>query len=173
MPAGATVTSMTTRYAHNALGQRVFKTVALFPSVSIATGWMALTTFIAKGWAPTATNGERVDFAYVYDGQVNLMGEYGTGGAKSTGSRRYVWLPTPAGPVPVATVQNGTTVQNVTADHLDMPQRVSDVDGSLLWQWPYSASGKDQPTVAERRFASGVTQDRGARSWAGTARAAP
>ena len=82
------------------------------------------------------------------------MGEYGAGGALSAGSRQYIWLPTPAGPMPVATVQNNSAVQSVMADHLNTPCRVMHADGTLLWQWPFSAFGETPPTIAQRRFAA-------------------
>ena len=31
---------------------------------------------------------------------------------------------------------------------------MTSADGTLLWQWPYSAFGDEQPTVAAKRFAS-------------------
>ena len=82
------------------------------------------------------------------------MGEYGAGGALSAGSRQYIWLPTSAGPMPVATVQNNSAVQSVMADHLNTPCRVMHADGTLLWQWPLSAFGETPPTIAQRRFAT-------------------
>jgi RHS repeat-associated protein len=56
--------------------------------------------------------------------------------------------------MPIATVENTTTFQAITADHLNTPRRVTSADGTLLWQWPYSAFGDEQPTVAAKRFAS-------------------
>ena len=91
-----------------------------------------------EGTAHEFTDVERVGHAYVYDEQSTLMGEYGAGGAQSAGSRHYIWLPTPAGPMPVATVENTTSIQAITADHLNTPRRVTSADGTLLWQWPYS-----------------------------------
>ena len=155
---GASAASPTTRYAHNALGQRVFKTEPIYPASPTETG-SGLMAFFARLWAgasasTTTSEAERLGNAYVYDEDGTLMGEYGAGGALSAGSRQYIWLPTPAGPMPVATVQNNSAVQSVMADHLNTPRRVMHADGTLLWQWPLSAFGEMPPTIAQRRFAA-------------------
>jgi len=158
---GASEASPTTRYAHNALGQRVFKTEPIYPSAdSDKANDTSLAAFFARlwNWATTSnsastTDADRLGHAFVYDEQGTLMGEYGAGGAKSAGSRQYIWLPTPMGPMPVATVQNQTTVQAITADHLNTPRQLTSADGTLLWQWPFSAFGDEPPHVADKHFA--------------------
>lgn len=57
------------------------------------------------------------------------------------------------GLMPVATVQNQTTGQASTADHLNTPRQLTSADGTLLWQWPYSAFGDEPPQVADKHFA--------------------
>ena len=56
--------------------------------------------------------------------------------------------------MPVAMVQNNSAIQSVMADHLNTPRRVMHADGTLLWQWPFSAFGETPPTIAQRRFAA-------------------
>jgi RHS repeat-associated protein len=134
------------------LGRRVFKTEPLYAGAQLANGSPALSAFFAKGWTPSSVPAEMLGFAYVYGEDGRLLGEYGSGGAKSSGTKQYVWLDTPAGPLPVAMVKDSVAYA-VTADHLNTPRRVTGADGSLLWQWPYSAFGDEQPNVAARKFA--------------------
>lgn len=134
MATGATGTSPTTYYAHNALGQRVFKTEPI-------TG------------TPTLSD---PGFAFVYDEDGTLLGEYGTGGPGSTGSTEYIWLPTPNGPMPIAAVINGALFA-VHTDNLNTPRRLSNTSTVAVWQWKYSAFGDEQPTIAANRFADLTT----------------
>ncbi len=153
---GATDTSPTTRYAHNALGQRVFKTDPLYPPAEgdeADAGFMqGLVDFFTHLWSPATTPNDALGFAYVYDEQGTLIGEYGAGGARSTGSKQYLYLPTASGPMPVAVIVNSDTRYAVLSDHLNTPRRMTNTDGALVWQWGYSAFGEEQPTVATRRF---------------------
>lgn len=70
---GATDTSPTTRYAHNALGQRVFKTEPLYPPSQgdeADPGFMqSLVAFFTKLWSPSTSQAEQLGYAYVYDEQ--------------------------------------------------------------------------------------------------------
>ena len=43
---------------------------------------------------------KRLGTAFVYDEQGSLMAEVGMGGAHSTGSTQYIYLPTAGGPMP-------------------------------------------------------------------------
>jgi RHS repeat-associated protein len=54
--------------------------------------------------------------------------------------------------MPVASVQNQTTLQAITADHLNTPRHLTSADGTLLWQWPISLFGEEPPKVLDRRF---------------------
>ena len=157
---GATNTSATTRYAHDSLGQRVFKTEPVYAGAQLADGSPALAAFFAKGWTPASVPAEMLGFAYVYGEDGQLLGEFGSGGAKSSGTRQYVWLETPAGPLPVAMVKDSVAYA-VTADHLYTPRRVSAADGSLLWQWPYSAFGEELPNVAASQNSPVITLQSG------------
>jgi RHS repeat-associated protein len=152
---GNTATSPTTRYAHNALGQRVFKTEPLYPPSAADPEdegfWASLSAFFKALWSPFTTESEQLGWAYVYDEDGNLIGEYGAGGAQSTGSTQYIWLPTPDGPVPVVAIINGNKYA-VHADHLNTPRRLTDQAGQVAWQWSYTPYGDEQPTTAYNRF---------------------
>jgi RHS repeat-associated protein len=157
---GATDVSPTTRYAHNALGQRVFKTEPLYPPSQgdeADPGFMAsLIAFFTKLWSPNTSQAEQLGYAYVYDEQGTLIAEVGNGGTASAGQSQYIYLPMGNGPMPIAAVINGTTYA-VHSDHLNTPRKLSNVDGQAVWQWGYSAFGEDKPTIARYRFANTET----------------
>jgi len=154
---GATDVSPTTRYAHNALGQRVFKTEPLYPPSQGNTadpGFMqSLIAFFTKLWSPSTTQAEQLGYAYVYDEQGTLIAEVGSGGTNSAGQSQYIYLPTSNGPMPIAVVVNGGTYA-VHSDHLNTPRKLTDASGQAVWQWGYSAFGEDKPTLAKNRFAN-------------------
>lgn len=150
---GSTSSSAVTRYAHNLLGQRVFKTEPLFPPQG--SSGTALTAFFAKGWTPQASAAEQVGWAYGYDEDGTLLGEWGLGGAQSAGARQYVYLPTASGPLPVALIDS-TSRWAIVADHLNTPRRLTRVDGTLEWQWALSAFGDEPPTIAGKWFVPGA-----------------
>lgn len=153
---GATDASPTVRYAHNALGQRVFKSEPLYPPSEgdeNDAGFMAsLIAFFKSLWAPATNPAEGPGFVYAYDEDGSLLGELGLGGASSSDQWTYMWLPTANGPLPVAML-NTTTRYAIFADNLHTPRRLTMWDGQISWQWAYSAFGDAQPTVAARKFA--------------------
>ncbi|MDR6523070.1 RHS repeat-associated protein [Variovorax paradoxus] len=157
---GATDVSPTTRYAHNALGQRVFKTEPLYPPTlgdEADPGFMAsLIAFFTKLWSPSTTQAEQLGYAYTYDEQGTLIAEVGSGGTASAGQSQYIYLPTGNGPMPIAAVIDGTTYA-VHSDHLNTPRKLSNADGQAVWQWGYSAFGEDKPTIARYRFGNTET----------------
>ena len=154
---GATDTSPTTRYVHNALGQRVFKTEPLYPPAEgdeSDQGFMAsLIAFFTSLWNPAAAPAENLGFFYAYDEDGTLLGESGTGGANSSGEAFYLWMPTSTGPIPVMMI-SATSRYAIHADHLNTPRSLTEWNGALAWQWTYSAFGDAQPTVAGRKFAN-------------------
>ncbi|WP_431112463.1 RHS repeat-associated core domain-containing protein [Variovorax paradoxus] len=154
---GATDVSPTTRYAHNALGQRVFKTEPLYPpgqgDENDPGFWASLVAFFTKMWSPATAEAEQLGYAYVYDEQGTLISEAGSGGANSAGQASYIYMPTANGPMPIAAVINGATYA-VHSDHLNTPRRLSNDSGQPVWQWSYSAFGEDKPTTAKNRFAN-------------------
>ncbi|MGJ7562325.1 RHS repeat-associated core domain-containing protein [Variovorax sp. GB1R11] len=154
---GATDVSPTTRYAHNALGQRVFKTEPLYPPVQgdeSNPGFMqSLIAFFTKLWSPANNQAEQLGYAYVYDEQGTLIAEVGSGGTNSAGQSQYIYLPTSNGPMPIAAIVNGATYA-IHSDHLNTPRRLTNARGQAVWQWGYSAFGEDKPTTARNRFAN-------------------
>jgi RHS repeat-associated protein len=93
--------------------------------------------------------------SYVYDEDGTLIAQTLTGGAQSSWgqSARYVYLPTAAGPMPVAAIY-GTKHYAIQSDHLNTPRRLIQSDGQVAWQWAYSAFGDEKPTIAKNRFAN-------------------
>ncbi|WP_162578390.1 RHS repeat-associated core domain-containing protein [Variovorax sp. PBS-H4] len=167
---GATDTSPTTRYAHNALGQRVFKTEPLYPPTEgdeTDQGFMqSLIGFFTKMWGPSTSDAEKLGYAFMYDEDGTLLAETGMGGANSAGSTQYIYLPTANGPMPIAAVINGQ-LHAVHSDHLNTPRRLTDSQGQPVWQWAYSAFGDTKPTTAHNRFANlDVTPNPGVTSFA-------
>jgi RHS repeat-associated protein len=164
---GAGIDAPTTRYVHNALGQRLFKTEPQFPPVASGSNpndpavIQILTSFFASLWGGSTTvaapgTGEKLGFQYYYDEDGNLLGEIGAGGASSTGNAFYVYLPTPSGPMPIAAVINAKQYA-VHTDHLNTPRRLTQSDKRIAWQWAFSAFGDEQPTTGAKRYVDSAT----------------
>lgn len=146
---GHSDSSPTTRYAHNALGQRVFKTAPLFPV--LGTMGTDLDAFFAKGWTPATTTAELTGTTYTYDEDGTLIAE-SSSNPSAPGITLYIALPTASGPMPIAAVINGAHYA-VSSDHLNTPRRLMSESGQVMWQWAYSAFGETAPTTAAKRFA--------------------
>jgi RHS repeat-associated protein len=164
---GAGIDAPTTRYVHNALGQRLFKTEPQFPPVASGSNpndpavIQILTNFFASLWGGTTTTatpsaGEKLGYQYCYDEDGNLLGEIGAGGSQSTGNAFYVYLPTPSGPMPIAAVINAKQYA-VHTDHLNTPRRLTQSDKRVAWQWAFSAFGDEQPTTGKNRYVDPTT----------------
>ena len=119
---GVGIDAPTTRYVHNALGQRVFKTEPLYAPVSSGSNpadpgvMQTLANFFASLWGGSTTTAapsasEKLGYTYYYDEDGSLLYEQGSGGANSGGSAHYVYLPTPAGPMPIATYTGSKTMR--------------------------------------------------------------
>ncbi|WP_418128021.1 RHS repeat-associated core domain-containing protein [Variovorax sp. KK3] len=154
---GATDRSPTTRYAHNLLGQRVFKTEPLYaPSEGDEKDpgfFQSLVGFFTTLWGPGANEAEKQGYAFMYDEEGSLLSETGTGGANSAGSTQYIYLPTSTGPMLIAAVIDGN-LHAVHSDHLNTPRGLTNSQGQVVWQWAYSAFGEDKPTISKYRFAN-------------------
>lgn len=153
---GASDVSPTTRYAHNALGQRVFKTEPLYPQTDgdeSDQGFLqSLIAFFSQALGSATSDAEKLGYAYMYGEDGTLLAETGMGGANSAGSTQYIYLPTASGPMPIVMIVNGVKYA-VHSDHLNTPRRLSDADGQPVWQWAYSPFGDEAPTLASNRFA--------------------
>jgi RHS repeat-associated protein len=159
---GSGVDAPTTRYVHNALGQRLFKTEPQFAPVASGSNptdpgvIQTLLNFFGSLWGGSTTPlapsvSDKLGFQYYYDEDGSLLYEAGTGGAQSVGAAHYVYLPTPNGPMPIA-FYNGSRHYAVQTDHLNTPRRLTQSDKKVAWQWAFSAFGDEQPTTGRNRF---------------------
>ena len=157
----------TTRYAHNALGQRVFKTEPLFAAASGKESALddeeadpgllqTLVEFFTKLWNPAKSEAEHLGWAYLYDEEGSLLGEYGMGGAQSAGQSQYIYLPTSQGPIPMA-AEIDNRLYAIHTDHLGTPRRLTQADGQAAWQWAYTPYGDEAPTLGAKRFTNETT----------------
>ena len=154
----------TTKYAHNALGQRVFKTEALYNTSSGLLdedeedlGFLqSIQQFFTRLWSPKASDAEHLGWSYLYDENASLLGDYGMGGANSGGQGQYFYLPTASGPMPIAAEIDGR-IYAIHSDHLNTPRRLTQSDGQTAWQWAYSAYGDEAPTLGAKRFTDDTT----------------
>uniref|UniRef100_UPI001E4A35E3 RHS repeat domain-containing protein n=1 Tax=Simplicispira lacusdiani TaxID=2213010 RepID=UPI001E4A35E3 len=163
----------TTKYAHNALGQRVFKTEPLFAAASgkgtptdsplddeeepESPGLLkTLHAFFTRLWSPAKSDAEHLGWAYVYDEEGSLLGEYGTGGSQSAGQSQFLYLPTQSGPIPIAAEIDGR-LYAIHTDHLGTPRRLTQADGQAAWQWAYTPYGDEAPTLGAQRFTNEMT----------------
>lgn len=179
---GTGVDAPSTQYAHNALGQRVFKTEPLFAASGSGSGGttsgknlnnlladpedqeeeqdkgliQTAYEFFTRLWSPGSSDAQKLGFAYVYGQDGTLLGEYGMGGSNSTGTTQYIYLPTANGPMPIAAIVNGVAYA-VHSDHLNTPRKLTQPDGQVAWQWAYSAFGDEQPTLGSKRFTNETT----------------
>ena len=144
-----------TRYLHNALGQRVFKSEPLAEQYAPDEEELGL-DFIAWlkkgfGWLfdkaqANATLGQSFVYADAPLPEWALLGEYGNGGSKSAGRLEIIWLPTDDGSaLPVGLYRNGRFYA-IHPDHLGTPRLITDDANQPVWQWPYSAFGANKPT---------------------------
>jgi RHS repeat-associated protein len=156
-------------YLHNAAGQRVFKsepqTEATAPSeTTLGSGFVDwLRKNFSWLWVTAQTNATLGDsYLYAEEGSSipnwALLGEYGNGGANSTGRTEYLWLPTDAGgqanpAIPVGVFRGGQ-FYSIQTDHLGTPRLMKDNKNTAVWQWPYSAFGDNPPTGTLRTSTS-------------------
>jgi RHS repeat-associated protein len=163
--------SPTTRYAHNLLGQRVFKTNPVLPPApgdeSDPVFMQSLLNYFAQVWNPTVSNPQAaqdsIGTAYLYGheghlGDSTVLLEYNN--VAGTPSAQHIYLPTPQGPLPVLAVLGGTRYA-VIADHLHTPRRLMQTRLITNWQWPYSAFGEEPPTQRKYRFVNPATVNLG------------
>jgi len=151
-------------YLHNGLGERVFKSEPLAdnpqPDPDVLgqsfIDWLRSRFGWLFGSQPQG-DPTRLGTVFVYHDGPDLLGEYGTGGNKSTGSTEYIWLPTPGGNHLVGAIVRGE-IHAVHSDHLNTPRLMTNAQNQPAWQWAYSAFGDNEPSVAARNFRD--------RSWA-------
>ncbi len=160
-------TDQSTLYLHNLLGQRVFKSEphANAPDPDPADLGQDFVDWLKSRFAWLFGNTRKNDktqlgTAYVYNEQGKLLGEYGNGGAQSTGSVEYIWLPgsttitsptEETGALLVGAIVNGN-VFTVHTDHLGTVRLIRNKNNKPVWQWSYSAFGDNQPSTAAGEF---------------------
>ena len=103
-------------------------------------------------WATAQTNATLGD-SYNYGDSGNtqipgwaLLGEYGNGGANSTGRTEYIWLPTEDGSAIPVGMYRSSKFYAIHTDHLGTPRLITDNANQPVWQWAYSAFGDNAPT---------------------------
>jgi RHS repeat-associated protein len=140
---------------HNAQGQRVFKsepqTAQTLPNeAELGTSFVDWLKRNFQWLYATAQTNATLGTSYSYgESQIPswaMLGEYGNGGANSTGRTEYIWLPTDDGSaIPVAMFR-GNRYSSIHSDHLGTPRLVKDDQAKPTWQWSYSAFGDNKPT---------------------------
>ena len=76
-------------------------------------------------------------------------------GLYSTDSTEVIYLPTAAGPLPIAAdVKQGSTqsLYAVHTDHLNTPRRLTNPRGDTVWQWVITGFGEMPATTAANGF---------------------
>jgi RHS repeat-associated protein len=140
---------------HNASGQRVFKsepqTAQTLPNET--TLGTSFTDWLKRNFQwlyATAQTNATLGTSYSYgDGNIPswaMTGEYGNGGANSTGRVEYIWLPTDDGSAIPIGMFRGNRYYNLHSDHLGTPRLITDDAAKPVWQWSYSAFGDNKPT---------------------------
>ena len=144
-------------YLHNALGQRVFKSeprTQVNPpnSTTLSPDFVTwLKNNFSWLWATAQTNATLGD-SYNYgepSAQIPswaLLGEYGNGGASSTGRTEYIWLPTEDGSAIPVGMYRSAKFYAIHTDHLGTPRLITDNTNQPVWQWAYSAFGDNSPS---------------------------
>jgi len=127
-------------YRYNVLGQRIAKIDARL----------------------SATNPITQQTVYAEDGEGStVLGQYSNrrspGSATPQGendSTEIIYLPTAAGPIPIAAQINGR-LYAIDSDHLNTPRRLTNQQGQVVWQWLITGFGEVNPTTG----AAGYTQE--------------
>jgi RHS repeat-associated protein len=161
-------------YLHNGLGQRVFKSepqvAQTIPNeATLGTPFVDWLKTNFQWLFATAQANATLGQSYVYaDGGASglpsyaLLGEYGNGGAASTGRIEYLYLPLDSGEaMPIGIFQSGKFYA-VHTDHIHTPRLITDNANKPVWQWAYSAFGDNKPTgilTATTNTNNAYTQD--------------
>lgn len=133
-------------YSYNALAQRILKSDARL----------------------SAANPVAQQTVYAEDGEAStVLGQYSNrrstnsnAPAGENDSTEIIYLPTAAGPMPIATQINGR-LYAIDADHLNTPRRLTNQQGQVAWQWLITGFGEVNPTTG----ATGYTQEQNGASY--------
>jgi RHS repeat-associated protein len=133
-------------HARCALAQNAPREFALFPVASMLGATNKNFSWLYAQAQTNATLGT----SYTYgDGNIPswaLLGEFGNGGATSTGRTEYIWLPTDGGSAIPVGMFRSNRFYAVHSDHLGTPRLMTDDTAKPVWQWAYSAFGDNKPT---------------------------
>ncbi|WP_284415329.1 RHS repeat-associated core domain-containing protein [Acidovorax sp. SUPP3334] len=140
-PSADPANALAVSYTYNALGQRVFKSDARLSGSN----------------NPAITQ----QTVYAEDGiGSTVLGQYGSRRSSDSAapagemdSTEVIYLPTAAGPMPIAAQINGR-LYAIDADHLNTPRRLTNTQGQVAWQWLITGFGEANPTTG----ATGYTQ---------------
>jgi RHS repeat-associated protein len=160
-------------YLHNALGQRTFKSepqteATALSETTLGSGFVSWLRTNFSWLCDTAQTNATLGDSYLYAEEQSgipswaLLGEYGNGGSNSTGRTEYLWLPQDAGggiggsgnqAIPVGIYRAGQ-FYSLQTDHLGTPRVMKNNQNIVVWQWPYSAFGENQPSGTLRTSTS-------------------
>ena len=176
-----------TQYAHNALGQRVFKTEPLFAASGSGSGSTTsgknLNNLLADPEDQVEAKKEKeqdkglIQTAYEFFTRLWSPGSsdaqklgfayvYGTDGTLlgeygmggSSSTGTTQYIYLPTANGPMPIAAIVNGVAYaVHSDHLNTPRKLTQPDGQVAWQWAYSAFGDEQPTLGSKRFTNETT----------------
>ncbi|KRD13496.1 hypothetical protein ASE39_19100 [Acidovorax sp. Root267] len=177
----------TTKYANNALGQRVFKTEPLYSSGTQSSGSTSsktgknLNNLLADDdEAETTAKAEQPGLVQWFLsfwsrlwspstsdaeklGFSYVYAEDGSllgeyGSGGSNSSGTAQYIYLPTASGPMPIAAViKGTAYAVHSDHLNTPRKLTQADGQTAWQWAYSAFGDEQPTIGAKRFTNETT----------------
>jgi len=184
---GTGVDAPSTQYAHNALGQRVFKTEPLFAASGSGSGSTTsgknLNNLLADPEDQEEAEKEKeqdkglIQTAYEFftrlwspgssDAQklgfAYVYGQDGTllgeyGMGGSNSPGTTQYIYLPTANGPMPIAALvNGTAYAIHSDHLNTPRKLTQPDGQVAWQWAYSAFGDEQPTLGAKRFTNETT----------------
>ena len=127
-------------YKYNALGQRIAKVDSRLSTTSPVTQQTVY-----------ADDGEGSTVLGSYSSQRSPSSAASAGENDNT---EIIYLPTAAGPMPIAAQINGR-LYAIDSDHLNTPRRLTNQQGQVVWQWLITGFGEVSPTTG----AAGYTQE--------------
>ncbi|GKT26103.1 RHS repeat-associated core domain-containing protein [Acidovorax sp. SUPP3334] len=138
-PSADPASALAVSYTYNALGQRVFKSDARLSGAN----------------NPAITQ----QTVYAEDGiGSTVLGQYGSRRSSDSAapagemdSTEVIYLPTAAGPMPIAAQINGR-LYAIDADHLNTPRRLTNTQGQVAWQWLITGFGEANPTTGAANY---------------------
>ena len=124
-------------YTYNALSQRILKTDT---RLSTSTPTAEQTVYADDGIGST------------------VLGQYSNRRSSNSAapqgendSTEIIYLPTAAGPMPIAAQINGR-LYAIDADHLNTPRRLTNQQGQVAWQWLITGFGEVKPTMGSTGY---------------------